>query len=64
MRATLWQYNEREVPQDFDPARDIPLAKDYKVQEDENHYVFEPNTVSNFRIFPLSKEEIRNFDTM
>lgn len=64
MRATLWQYNEREVPQDFDPARDIPMAKDYKVQEDENHYVFEPNTVSNFRIFPLSKEEIRNFDTM
>jgi hypothetical protein len=64
MRATLWQYNEREVPQDFDPARDIPLAKDYKVQEDENNYVFTPNTVSNFRIFPLSKEARRNFETM
>ena len=64
MRATLWQYNKREVPQDFDPARDIPLAKDYKAQEDKNHSVFERNTVSNFRIFPLSKDEKRKFDTM
>lgn len=57
MRATLWQYNELEVPIDFDPVRDIPVYQEGEMNTERDDTICEENVVSNFRCTLLSEEE-------
>ena len=57
MRATLWQYNELEVPLDFDPGRDIPVYQEREKNTERNDTICGQDVVSHFRCTLLSEEE-------